>query len=131
MSYKASLIKTVIKWTPNKMVIWVANILLKGIAELRDFSFDIDTRTAHVQTTLYGETEMIEVWIDGFAVIKDTDGYQFVLQQARSNKPWLNNIFVHFVGKAWKIPTLPPHIATHMELIAELFKDESSMQSAD
>ncbi|WP_367025904.1 hypothetical protein ABZN20_16000 [Methylococcus sp. ANG] len=44
MSYKASLVKLAIKWTPKFLVLWVANIILKGIAELTYFAFDIDTR---------------------------------------------------------------------------------------
>lgn len=124
MSYKASLIKMAIKCTPNKIIIWVANIILKGIAELSEFNFDIDTRKVHVLTTLYGETESIEVWLEGFAIVKADESYHLILQQAQSNKPWLNNIFTHLVGKMWKIPAIP-HIASHMELIAELFKAEN------
>lgn len=127
MSYKTSLIKVAIKLTPNVMIIWVANIVLKGIAELTAFSFDLDTRKVYVQTTLYGETEPIDVWVDGFGIISDEQAYQFIIQQAQSNKPWLNNILAHIVGKAWKIPVLP-QLATHMELIAELFKVESPEQ---
>lgn len=127
MNYKISLIKTAIKWTPNKMIIWVANILLKGIAELSDFNFDIDERKAHVQTTLCGETEMIEIWLADFAILKEDEGYKFILRQAKSNKPWLNNLFIHFTDKGWKIPALP-QIAPYMELIAELFQDKSSTQ---
>ncbi|MEQ1485159.1 hypothetical protein [Methyloglobulus sp.] len=124
MSYKTSLIKTAIKCTPNKMIIWVANIILKGIAELTDFSFDIETRKVYVQTTLYGESEMIEVWLDGFAVIKDGETYRFIVQQAQSNRPWLNNLLFRIVGKEWKIPKIP-QLTAQMELIAELFKPDS------
>ena len=73
MSFKSSLIKMAIKCTPDIMIIWVANIVLKGIAELTDFNFDIDTRTIYVQTTLYGEAEAIEVWLEDFAVISERD----------------------------------------------------------
>ncbi len=124
MSYKTSLIKMAIKCTPNKMIVWVANIVLKGIAELTDFNFDLDARKVYVQTTLYGETEAIEVWVDGFAIIKEGESYKFIIQQAQSNKPWLNNLLSRFVGKAWKIPVIP-QLAAHIELIAELFKAET------
>jgi hypothetical protein len=124
MSYKTSLIKVAIKLTPNIMIIWVANIILKGIAELTDFNFDIETRKVHVKTMLYGETEAIDVWIDGFGIISDEQSHHFIIQQAQSNKPWLNNILAHFVGKAWKIPALP-QFASHIALVAELFKVES------
>lgn len=116
-----------INWTPKMMVLWVANIILKGIAELTDFDLDLDARKAYVQTTLYGEAETIEVWLDGFAVVSDGESNKFILQQAQSNKPWLNNIFAHIVGKAWKIPEIPQFKA-YIELVAELLKAESPEQ---
>lgn len=127
MSFKTGLIKMAVKWTPKRMVLWVANMKLKGIAELIDFSFDIDARTAYVQTQLFGEAETIEVWLDDFAVIKDEESYHLIVQQAQSNRPWLNNLLSLIVGKAWKIPVLP-QLAAQMELISELFKAESPEQ---
>lgn len=127
MSYKARLIKMAIKLTPNKMIIWVANIVLKGIAELNDFSFDIDARKVYAQVLLSGETEAIEIWLDDFAVIGDGEAYQFILGQARSNKPWLQNLLSRFVGKAWKIPVIP-QLKAHIGLVAELLKAESQEQ---
>ena len=127
MSYKTSLLKMAIKLTPNIMVIWVANLVLKGIAELTEFSFDIEARKIYVQTKLCGEVDTIEVWIDGFGILGDENAYQFIIQHAESNKLWLNNILVHFVGKAWKIPVLPQY-AAHINLVAELFKIESTEQ---
>lgn len=123
MSYKTNFIKMAIKWTPNMMIVWVANIILKGIAELTDFSFDLEERKAYVQTTLYGETEPIDVWLDGFAVIKEDESYKFIIQQAQSNRPWLNNLLSRIVGKAWKIPVIP-QLTAHIELISELLKAE-------
>lgn len=125
MSYKTSLIKMAIKLTPNVMIVWVANVILKGIAELTEFSFDLDTRKVYVQTMLYGETEAIEVWVDGFGIISDKESYKFIIQQAQSNKPWLNNLLAHFVGKEWKIPVIP-QLAAYFELIADVFKVERS-----
>lgn len=127
MSFKSSLVKMAIDWTPKMMVMWVANMVLKGIAELTDYSFDLDTRKAYVQTTLYGESEPIEVWLDGFAIVSDGESKKFIIEQAQSNKPWLNNIFAHIVGKAWKIPVIP-QLTAHIELIAELLKAESPEQ---
>jgi hypothetical protein len=127
MSFKSSLIKMAIKCTPDIMIIWVANIVLKGIAELTDFSFDLDTRTVYVQTTLYGEAESIEVWLEDFAVISDEGAYQFILHKAQSNRPWLNNLLAHVTGKAWKIPVIP-QFAPHLELVAEVFKAEKPEQ---
>ncbi len=81
MSFKTSLLKIAIKLTPDILIIWVANIVLKGIAELTDFSFDIDTRTAFVRVQLLGETEAIEVSVHGFAVISDEQAHHFVIHQ--------------------------------------------------
>lgn len=124
MSYKASLIKLAIKCVPIAPIVWVANIKLKGIAHINALSFDLDTRQAHVQTQLFGEAEPIDVWVDGFGIISDESSYQFIIQQAQSNKPWLNNILALIVGKAWKIPELP-QLASHIVLIAELLKSAS------
>lgn len=120
MSYKTKIIKLAVKWTPKAMVLWVANKVLKGIAELLDFDFDIEARTVYVQTKLYGETETIDVWVNGFAVLNEGQSYQFILEQAQSNKPWLNNIFALITGKPWAIPVLP-QLAPYMGLVAELF----------
>jgi hypothetical protein len=127
MSLKTSLIKIAIKLTPNIIVIWVANIILKGIAELTDFNFDLDTRTAFVRATLLGEAEPIEVAIDGFAVVSDADAHQLIIHQAQSNRLWLDHLLSRVVGKAWKIPEIPEY-ADEIELLAELFKPDSPEQ---
>ncbi|MFA6163912.1 MAG: hypothetical protein WC685_10835 [Methylobacter sp.] len=123
MSFKTSLIKMAIKLTPNIIIIWVANIILKGIAELADFNFDIDARKAYVQIQLLGESETIEVWLEDFAIVSDGESYQLIIQQAQSNRVWLNNLLSRVAGKAWKIPVIP-QFAAHIELVAELLKDE-------
>ncbi|MDI1279454.1 hypothetical protein [Methylobacter sp.] len=127
MSFKTRLIKMAIKWTPNMMVIWVANIILKGIAELTDFNFDLEARKAYVQIQLVGESETIEVWIEDFAIINDEGSYQLIIQQAQSNRIWLNNLLSRITGKAWGIPEIP-QLTAHLELISELFKAESPEQ---
>jgi len=127
MSFKTRLIKMAIKWTPNMMVIWVANIILKGIAELTDFNFDLEARKAYVQIQLVGESETIEVWIEDFAIINDEGSYQLIIQQAQSNRIWLNNLLSRITGKAWGIPEIPL-LTAHLELISELFKAESPEQ---
>ncbi|NOT84355.1 MAG: hypothetical protein HOP02_06110 [Methylococcaceae bacterium] len=128
MSFKSSIIKKAIKWTPTKIILWVTNIMLKGIAELTDFRVDIDARTSFVQLQLFGEAEVIEVWLEGFAVINHEESYQFILQQAKSNRLWLDNIFARIVGKAWKIPVIP-QLTTYMPLIAELLNVDNAGQS--
>ncbi|MCK9620274.1 MAG: hypothetical protein M0R47_07035 [Methylobacter sp.] len=129
MSFKSGLIKMAIKCTPNFMVIWVANIILKGIAELKDFSFELEPRTAYVQVQLVGEVETIDVWMEDFAVVKNDGDYHLVIQKAESNRLWLSNILSRIAGKTWKIPEIP-QIASHLELIAELFKPEIVVQEA-
>lgn len=127
MSVTISLIKTAIKWTPNKMIMWVANSKLKGIAELTDFNFDLEARKVYVQATLFGETESIEVWLDGFAVFKDEESYKMIIQQAQSNRPWLSNLLSRIIGKDWKIPAIP-QLTAQIDLLTELFKVEKPEQ---
>jgi hypothetical protein len=127
MSFTTGLIKTAINLTPKMVIIWVANMVLKGIANVSDFELDLDARKVYVQTTLNGETEAIEVWVEGFAIVNDENSKKFILQQAKSNKLWLNNIFAHITGKAWKIPELPQYKA-YIDLVAELLKAERPEQ---
>lgn len=127
MSFKTSLLKLAIKLTPNIIVIWVANIILKGIAELSEFNFDLDTRTAYVQATLYGETEPIDIWVEGFAIVSEGESHQLIIHQAQSNRPWLNNILSRIAGKAWKIPAIP-QFNDQIELVSELLEAENTEQ---
>ena len=124
MSIKSTLVKMVIKLTPNILIIWVSNIILKGIAELTEFSFDLDARKVYVQTRLYGEAETIEVCLEDFAVFNDGDSYRFIIHQAKSDRPWLNNLLARVTGKAWKIPAIP-HLTAQLELLTELFKTKT------
>lgn len=121
MSIKSSVIKIVIKLTPNLLIVWIANFILKGIAELSAFNFDVDARKIYLQTRLYGEEEAIEVCIEDFAVFHDGASYRFIVHHAYSNKPWMNNLLARILGKAWKIPEVP-QFAAQLDLVAELFK---------
>lgn len=123
MSIRSTIIKTVIKLTPSKLIIWVSNFVLKGIAELTEFNFDIDSRKMFVQTRLYGEADTIDVRLDDFAVFNDGEGYRFIIHHASSDRPWLNNLLAKIIGKAIKIPELP-QFSAQMELVAEVFKSE-------
>jgi hypothetical protein len=127
MSFKTGLIKIAIKLAPNILVLWVANKILKGIAELSDFNFDLDERKVYVQATLSGEAEPIEVWLNGFAIISDETSHTLIIQQARSSRLWLNNLLSRIIGKAWPIPEIPQFKA-QIELASELFKAESPVQ---
>jgi hypothetical protein len=130
MSFKSSVIKLAIKWTPKTLIQWVANLMFKGIAELADFSFDLDARKAYIQIQLVGESETIEVWLEGFAIIRDEEDYQLILQQARSNRLWLTNLLARIAGKVWAIP-VPAHMTAQIELISELLKAENPEQEAN
>lgn len=121
MSIRSSLLKFAIKMTPNWLVVWAANIILKGIAELTAFDFDVDVRKLYVQVLLYGEAESIEVVVDDFAVFHDGESYRFIVHHAHSDRPWLNNLLAKIIGKAWKIPEIP-QLAAPLAIVAELFK---------
>ncbi len=130
MSYKSKIIKMAIRWTPSTLIIWVANKILKEIAELNEFNFDLDNKKAYLKTTLYGETEAIEVWLQDFAISHDGENYHFALLQTETNKPWLKTIFSYITGKSWKIPVIP-QLAPYMPLIAEVFaNDRQNAQEA-
>lgn len=124
MSIKSNLIKLIIRLTPNIAIIWVANFILKGIAELLEFNFDVDARKIYAQTRLYGEEGTIEVSLEDFAVFNDGESYRFIIHHAQSDRPWLNNLLSRVTGKAWKIPALP-QFATQLDLVAEVFKARS------
>lgn len=130
MSIKSNLIKIAIKLTPNILIIWVANFILKGIAELLAFNFDVDARKMYLQTRLYGEEDTIEVAVEDFAVFNDGESYRFIIHHARSDRPWLNNLLSRFIGKAWKIPALP-QFAAQLELVAEVFKTKPAALSIE
>jgi hypothetical protein len=121
MSIKSKLVKIAIKLTPNRLIIWGANFVLKGIAELLVFNFDVDARTLYVQTRLYGEENTIDVTLEDFALFNDGESYRFIIYHAHSDRPWLNNVLARVIGKAWKIPALP-QFAAQLELVAEVFK---------
>jgi hypothetical protein len=122
MSFKLKLIKYAIKLTPEKLVIWIGNLVMKGIAKLVEFNFDLDKRQLHVKTQLYGEIDTIDVWVENFMIIQDGDNYEFFIGQAHSDRPWLTNILAKLVGKAWKIPKIP-QLQPHMGLVAELLEE--------
>jgi hypothetical protein len=103
------------------LIIWVANRILKGIAELTKFRFDLDARKLYVQTRLYGEQDTIEVCLEGFGVFNDGGSYKFIVPRATSDRPWLNNLLSRIAGRTWQIPAISP-LTAQLELAAELFK---------
>jgi hypothetical protein len=117
-----------IKLTPNVLIVWGANIVLRGVAKLTAFNFDIDARKVYVQATLAGEAEPIELWVEDFALIGENKPYAFVIQQAKSNRLWLDNLLARFVRKPIKIPDVP-QLASHMALVSELLKPKDGGQT--
>jgi hypothetical protein len=127
MSFKSSLLKLAIKSTPDFLIVLVANLVLKGIAKLTAFSFDIDLRVAQLEILLYGEEQAIEVWVDGFGITTDGTAHYFIIKKAQSNKPWLTNILAHIVGRQWKIPVIPK-FAAQMAIVFDVLKEDSSLE---
>jgi hypothetical protein len=121
MSLKSIFIKIAIKLTPTILIIWVSNLILKGIARLLEFEFDLESRKFHVKTQLYGEIDTIDVWVEDFMINTDGQSYEFLIRKANSDRPWLTNILALIVGKSWKIPVIP-ELAPHVGLFAELLK---------
>ena len=96
-----------------------------GGHHLTSFSFDLETRKSYMQIQLVGESETIDIWFEGFAIITTNMGsYSFYIEQAGSNRIWLRNILSRIVRKEWKIPVTPQTTA-HIEFIAELLKVKS------
>ena len=127
MSFTTNLTKKVIKWTPEKLILWVANIILKDIGELTAFIFDLEARKAYMEIQLVGESETIEVWLEGFAIITEEGSYKLIIEQAHSNRLWLDNILSRIIRKTWKIPSMP-QMTSQIEFIAELLKAESPIK---
>ena len=121
-------IKIGAKLTPKFLISWVANIVLKGIAEFSKISYDLDKRTAYVNVTLYGEEEAIEVNVDGYEILGEEGNYRFLLHNAESNKPWMNNLLAKVAGTEWEIPEIPK-LRLPLEIAANLLKAENQGQS--
>ena len=123
MSFKTSLTKKVIKWTPQKLILWLVNLTLKNIAELTAFSFDLEARKIHMQLQLLGESEAIDVWFEEFAIITNEGSYQLIIGQTQSNRLWLDNLLSRIAGKPWDIP-VTDEMSSQIEFIAELLKPQ-------
>jgi len=124
MNLAISITKLVIKWTPRSLISWVANIVLKDIAELTRLEFDFELRTADIEVQLAGEPEVITIKVDGFSIISDENSYRFFIDQAHSNRLWLDNILARITGKGWKIPDVPK-FQPQIKFIAQLLAKES------
>ncbi|MEO1880626.1 MAG: hypothetical protein ABGX37_02840 [Methylococcales bacterium] len=127
MSFKTSLTKKVIKWTPQKLILWLVNLTLKDIAELTAFSFDLEARKIHMQLQLLGESEAIDVWFEEFAIITNEGSYQLIIGQTQSNRLWLDNLLSRIAGKPWDIP-VTDEMSSQIEFIAELLKPQTPVE---
>lgn len=130
MSYKTFLIKKIIKWTPKTIVLWVVNIVLKDFSEMTDFSCDLDTHKVYVQIKLLGESEAIDVWLEDFTITHNQGSYQFILNHAKSNKIWLENLFARVTGKFWELQ-IPPQYESYAQLLVDLLSSNSSKNTLE
>lgn len=119
MSFKSGAIKFTCKSTPKKMVFWLFNKKLKGIAKLIDYEIDFDGRKIQSKVQLEGEEEFVDVCLEDFALLKNEQYYAFVIQQVQSNRPWLNNALTRAIlGREIEIPD------KHTRLVQDLFSFE-------
>ncbi len=117
MSYKTSLVKMALNNTPKSMVLWAANKKLKGVAQLRDYSYNSEERKLHTQMVLDGEEESVDVFLEGFTILVDEGIYKLVFQQVRSSRSWLDALLNKvLLSREWKIPE------SKIGLVQELFE---------
>ncbi len=121
MNIKVSIVKLAIKLTPNKLIVWTANIILKDIAKLTEFNFDLEPRVLHLKIHLAGELEAIEVDLLDFKIVASDDTYHFFMAAAQSNRLWLTNILSRITQKNWKVPVVS-QTEPYMKFIAELLE---------
>lgn len=116
MSYQSHIIKFSYKMTPKKLVYWLVNSQLKGIAQLLEYDIDFDGRKILSKVKLEGEEESIDVSLEDFTLTNHGDHYTFAIQQAHSNKIWLNNALSKAIlGREVKIPE------KYSQLVQDLF----------
>ncbi len=119
MSYKNKLVKMALNYTPKCITLWAANKKLKGMAELTDFNFDAGEGKLYTQLLLAGEQEPVDIWLKDLTLITDEEPCKLVVQEAESNRPWLDALLTRVViGREWKIRD------SHVELIQELLASE-------
>ncbi|WP_428356787.1 hypothetical protein [Methyloprofundus sp.] len=105
MSFKSTLAKFAVKQTPKKMMLWLANKKIKGVAKLTDFHFNPAEHKLYVQMILSGEQEKVELWIEDFTLVVHEKSYKLVIHQAQSTRPWLDKFLRNFaLNRELKIP---------------------------
>ncbi|WP_045225972.1 hypothetical protein [Methyloterricola oryzae] len=119
MTFKARLIRIAINLTPEWLIKRVSNFILKEIAELKFFHFDLEARKLYVEVQLLGESETIQVWVEDFSLINENGSCTLVIDQARSNRLWLTNLLSKIAGRAWRFPA-PAQFGPYVSLVSEL-----------
>lgn len=119
MSMKAGFLRVAVRLMPAPVMIFGANIILRGIAKLYELSVDLDMRRVYVKLRLDGESDFVDVLVEDFHIISQAGTYQFMLCSARSNKSWMANILARMVGKSIDLPVIPKY-AGYMATVAEL-----------
>ncbi len=117
MSFKSCLIKCTYSVTPKKMVYWLVNSNLKGIAKLRYYDVNFDEKKIHSSIHLEGEEGEIDVCLEDFSLMKKGDEYRFIVRQAQSNRPWLNTALNRFLS-GQEIPIPPEQVPLVQDLFA-------------
>jgi len=116
MSYKSSWVKIAINKTPTRIILWLANKKLKGIAKLTNLKINTNEGMAYVQILLTGEDEPIELWLEELELIANEEPYKLVVKQVRSSKVWLEAFLTKAIlGREWEVPE------SQSELIWKLF----------
>lgn len=124
MGYKSALVKIAINRTPKSLILWVANKVLKDIAELKDFQFDISEKKIYTEVHLVGEVGTIDVLIDDFVIINDERSSRMLIKAAESNRLWLDNaLSKYIVGREWPIPE------KYSQLVCEVLGTEDHQET--
>ncbi len=64
------------------------------------------------------------VWLEDFTITHNEGSYQFILNYAKSNKPWLESLFARVTGKFWELP-IPPQYDHYAQLLVELLASKA------
>lgn len=121
MSYKSTLINLAINKSPKKLMLWLANKKIKGVAQLTDYYFNATQHKLYVQLLLKGEQELEEIWIEDFTLVKYQGSYKLVIHQALSTRPWIDSFLRNFaLHREIKIPE------QHADLVRQLLSSDES-----
>lgn len=121
MSFKSCAVKIALNNTPTCIILWIANIKLKGIAKLTDFKLDLDKQKFYVKLLLADEKEPIELMLEGFSVARSGESYKVLIRHVQSNRTWLQNVILRaLLERELIIPD------KYVNFVCELLKSEIS-----